>query len=258
MPGPVVVALGDSITLGVGDGVHEPHGRAGWASHTATAVGAARFVNLARNGMRAHDLAGSPLVQALAARPDIVLVTAGGNDVLRGDYDAARVESELHGCLLELSHPGRTVLTLTLDRIGLFELLPPAVAAVMARRVDTLNGAIRAAAVGTGTLVIDGAAVFRGAGAKAWHIDRVHPSPSGHRAIAAAAVDRLSPWWPPAVAIPAAPPPPRLMDRVQWLVRHGAPWAMHRSRDLIPEVAQAVARDVIAERRTRLRGAVRA
>ncbi|MFW2514642.1 GDSL-type esterase/lipase family protein [Demequina sp. SO4-13] len=258
MAAPAIVALGDSITLGVGDGIQASGGDVGWAAHTARALGATMFLNLAANGTRAGQLAHSQLPLALAARPDVVLVTAGGNDVLRGDFDAVRVELDLRETLEQLSAPGRAVVTVTLDRIGLFDLLPRAVAAVMARRVAAANGAIRGAAVATGTIVVDGALVFRQAGAAAWHIDRIHPSAAGHRAIAAAAVAQLSSRWSPLGPIELPPPPPRTVDRAKWLIRNGAPWAARRSRDLIPQVAQAVTHEMLEDRRARLRGAVRA
>lgn len=258
MPVPVVVAIGDSITLGVGDGVQDARGDVGWAAHTARALGAATYLNLAANGTRVRDLHGAQLDAAVAARPDVVLVTAGGNDVLRGDFDPIAVELTLRAAWERLSGPGCVVVTVTIDRIGLFDLLPAAVGAVMARRVHALNGAIRGAAEATGTLIIDGAMVFREAGRSAWHIDRIHPSPLGHRAIAAAAVERVAPWWAAVAPIDSPPVPPRTTERAWWLMRKGAPWAARRSRDLIPQVAQAVAHEMLEERRSRLRGAARA
>lgn len=258
MQAPAIVAIGDSITLGVGDGVQDARGDVGWAAHAASALGAATFVNVAANGTRVRDLDHTQLPVALAAQPDLVFVTVGGNDVLRGDFDPVDIELTLRATLERLTRPGRLIVTVTIDRIGLFDLLPQAVGAVMARRVHALNGAIRGAATATGAIVIDGAAVFREVGAGAWHIDRIHPSPVGHRALARAALERLAPWWPVITEVDPPPPPPRVTHRAWWLVRNGAPWAAKRSRDLIPQVAQAVTHEMLEERRARLRGAARA
>lgn len=249
--GPAVVAIGDSLTLGVGDGALRPGADMGWAAHTARAVGAATFVNLAANGTRARDLAREQLPRALAARPDVVLATAGGNDVLRGDFDPDEVESELAAALAQLTGPARHAVVVTIDRIGLFEIFPRAVSAVMARRVSLANAAITAAAASVDAIVIDGAAVFRLAGRRAWHIDRVHPSAYGHRQIAWAALAALSPLWPAVAPITASPAPPRLRSKAWWLMRNGAPWAVKRSRDLIPQVAQVVAHELLEDRRAR-------
>ncbi|GIG55071.1 SGNH hydrolase [Demequina activiva] len=247
-----MVAIGDSLTLGVGDGTQDARGDVGWAAHTARALGASAFVNLAANGTRARDLVPRQLAAALAARPDVVLATAGGNDVLRGDFDPAEVERELTAALGALAHPGRRIVLVTIDRIGLFDAFPAAITDVMARRVGLANIAIRAAAATVGATVVDGAAVFRIAGRRAWHIDRIHPSAYGHRQIAWTAVAALSPQWCAVAPISPAPAAPRLRTRAWWLVRKGAPWAVKRSRDLIPQIAQAVTHELLEDRRGRI------
>jgi lysophospholipase L1-like esterase len=250
--GPTVVAIGDSLTLGVGDGTQDSCGDVGWAAHTARALGARTFVNLAANGTRARDLAPRQLGAAIAASPDVILATAGGNDVLRGDFDPAEVERELSAALQALARPDRHIVLVTIDRIGLFDAFPGAIGDVMARRVALANGAIRAAAATVGATVVDGAAVFRLAGHRAWHIDRIHPSAYGHRQIAWTALAALSPQWCAVAPIPAAPAPPRLRERAWWLVRKGAPWAAKRSRDLIPQIAQVVTHELLEDRRMRV------
>jgi lysophospholipase L1-like esterase len=249
---PTVVAIGDSLTLGVGDGTQDARGDVGWAAHTARALGAATFVNLAANGTRARDLVPRQVGPALAMRPDVVLATAGGNDVLRGDFDPAEVESALAAALTALAQPQRRIVLVTIDRIGLFDVFPSAIAEVMARRVGLANGAIRAAAASVDATVVDGAAVFRIAGHRAWHIDRIHPSAYGHRQIAWTALAALSPQWCAVNPLSPAPAAPRLRTRAWWLVRKGAPWAVKRSRDLIPDIAQVVAHELLEHRRMRL------
>ncbi|WP_084038020.1 GDSL-type esterase/lipase family protein [Demequina sp. NBRC 110053] len=256
--GPVVAAIGDSLTLGVGDGTQHPRGDVGWAAHTARAVGASRFVNVAANGVRARDLSASQLQRALACEPDIVLMSAGGNDVLRGDFDPGEVERELEAALHAVSAPDRCVVVLGIDRIGLFDALPRAVTSVMARRVAAVNAAIVAAASRTTATLVDGGAVFHVTGRRAWHIDRIHPSPLGHRMLAAAAVAELAARWPQRVAISPAPAPPGLTDRAWWLVRNGAPWTLRRSRDLLPQVTRMVTHELLEDRRSRLSKAARA
>ena len=245
MSGPRVVAMGDSITLGVGDGLEDAWGRVGWASHVAHATGATFFLNLAANGVRARDLA-AQLPEALAARPDVVLCTVGGNDALRGDFDAAEVEHCTREALGALADDERTVVLATIDRIGLFDLLPRAIAAVMARRAHAVNGALRTAASHTGAVVLDGAVIFAAAGSTAWHIDRIHPSQRGHRELAAAAVQALAPRWPQVAAISPAAATPALHARLWWLTRRGLPWAARRSRDLLPQVVGVVASELRA------------
>ncbi|WP_062521254.1 SGNH/GDSL hydrolase family protein [Demequina silvatica] len=250
MTGPRVVALGDSITLGVGDGVQRSWGQVGWAAHAAAGLGASSFLNLAANGVRAREMLQRQVGVAVAARPDAVLLTVGGNDVLRGDFSPAEVEAALGSAVSQLARPGRAIVTVSLDRIGLFDLAPRRVAEAMARRIGEANAAIARAVAGTDVTVIDGATLLSSLGRRAWHIDRIHPSPLGHRALADAAVDVLGERWPRRCAIAAPPPPPSPVAVAAWLAVNGVPWALKRSRDLIPQVTMVVARELRDERRS--------
>ncbi|GMA34308.1 SGNH/GDSL hydrolase family protein [Demequina litorisediminis] len=243
MTGPRVVAMGDSITLGVGDGIESQWGSVGWAALVATALGASAFTNLAANGVRARDLA-AQVSRVERLRPDIVLLTVGGNDALRGDFDADEVETATRDALTALTSSPARVVVVTIDRIGLFDLLPRGIARAMARRAQAVNTALRRAAATTDVTVLDGSVIFAIEGAAAWHIDRIHPSPRGHRALASAAVASLAARWPRTAAIPAPARTPSRVARVWWLARHGAPWAAKRSRDLLPQVVRSVISEV--------------
>lgn len=251
MAGPTVVALGDSITVGVGDGAQDPLGPSGWAAHVAAGLGAGRFVNLAVNGTRARSLGDTQVPSALMELPDVVLLTVGGNDVLRGDFDAREIERHVRDALVRLTRPGRVVCLATIDRIGLFDLVGARVGELMGRRVVATNAALLRAAIGTGAVVVDGAAALAPVGPRAWHIDRVHPSALGHRALAARTLMTLNAPRAALSAIPPAPPSPALGSRVWWLARHGTPWVAKRSRDLIPQVAGVVAHELAEDRRRR-------
>lgn len=246
MAGPVVVAMGDSVTAGVGDGAG-----AGWAFHVATMLGARRWVNLAANGVRARDMNQSQVPSALMELPDVVLATVGGNDVLRGDFDPLQMGIDVRATVERLSREGRRVVFISLDRIALFELMPRAVAEVMARRVGFANQALAGALEGTQAALIDGSAVMRALGPRAWHIDRIHPSPAGHRALASAAVAELGNQFRAVASVVPSTPPPALHDRAWWLVRNGTPWIVKRSRDLIPQVATMVTHELLEQRRRR-------
>lgn len=257
MTGPRIVALGDSITLGVGDGVQHARGDVGWAALTARALGASSFVNLARNGARARDVRSEQLSPALAAGADVVLLTVGGNDVLRGDFSPPEIELALGEVLDALEAAGCLVLTVSLDRIGLFDLAPRGVAEAMAARIGHANAAIDRAVEPTEVRVIDGATLLASLGRRAWHVDRIHPSPAGHRALARAAVASLADEWRAVGAVPDAPPPPSRAAVAAWLAVNGLPWAVKRSRDLLPQVTMVVARELRHERRARREGRTR-
>ncbi|WP_275006960.1 GDSL-type esterase/lipase family protein [Promicromonospora iranensis] len=288
-----LVALGDSITAGVGDtiGPDAVHGP-GWAAHLATVLGAEAFTNLATNGARSRDVAGTQLDAAVALRPHLATVIVGGNDVLRSDFDARLTLMDLRRCVSELSQAGTDVVLVLLPVIGLFELSPRLVRRVMRRRVASINAAVQevAAAMGAGGLAADGPAghpvsgdestpssgpgrvvvvdatrAIAPAGAKAWHVDRVHPSPAGHRQLALAAATALADMGPEyaplpvrgtdqewvralAARLPEAPDPPSVWQRLGWLLRAGLPWCLRRGRDFLPGLLRAVVHDLRAER----------
>lgn len=265
-----LVALGDSITAGVGDtvGPDAAHGP-GWAAHLAAVLGVTEFSNLATNGARSRDVADTQLDAALALRPRLATVLVGGNDVLRSDFDARFTLADLHRCVGELRRAGTDVVLVRLPVIGLFELTPRLVRRVMRRRVAAINAAVdevAAAATAEGpdvagtnpargrVVVIDAAEAIAPAGAKAWHIDRVHPSPAGHRrlalgvATALADVDRAYAAAARAARLPAAPDPPSARQRLVWLLRAGLPWCVRRGRDFLPGLLRSVVHDLRSER----------
>lgn len=283
-----LVALGDSITAGVGDtiGPDAAHGP-GWAAHLAAVLGVAEFSNLATNGARSRDVADTQLDAALALRPRLATVLVGGNDVLRSDFDARFTLADLHRCVGELRRAGTDVVLVRLPVIGLFELTPRLVRRVMRRRVALINAAVDevAAAVlpppsssvgrteigpstdrsqGNGpsspaarpgrVVVVDAVEAIAPAGAKAWHIDRVHPSPAGHRRLALGVATALADVDPAyaaaarAARLPAAPDPPTARQRLVWLLRAGLPWCVRRGRDFLPGLLRSVVHDLRSER----------
>ncbi len=280
-----LVALGDSITVGVGDtvGPDAVHG-SGWAAHLAAVLGVEEFTNLATNGARSSDVADAQLDAALALRPRLATVLVGGNDLLRSDFDARLTLADLHRCISELCRAGTDVVLVRLPVIGLFELSPRLVRHVMRRRVASINAAVEevAAAMGSGeghaeptpsgrVVVVDAAQAIAPAGARAWHVDRVHPSPAGHRRLALGAAIALANMDPvyeiapdetlavgqtPARArvrtlaarLPEAPDPPSVWQRLVWLLRAGLPWCVRRGRDFLPGLLRAVVHDLRAER----------
>lgn len=253
--GPRVVALGDSVTLGVGDSTLPGIG-AGWAAHVAHALGASEFVNLAANGTRARDLGATQVPSALMARPDVVLMTVGGNDVLRGDFCPAEITAHVRDALERLERPGREIVVIGLDRIAAFSVLGRRVSTVMARRVGQANAAISAAVAGTRVHLIDGGDVFGRVGTIAWHIDRIHPSPAGHRALTAEALWHVSRRFPHPAPIEPAGAPPSLISRAWWMTHNGVPWIAKRSRDLLPQMALVVTHELLEERRSKGRRTV--
>ena len=84
-------ALGDSITLGIGDPVRPvrpggPRWR-GWAVLLADSLDQPSLHILAASGGRAADVESTQLPRALQLRPDLASVVFGINDTLRPGFD---------------------------------------------------------------------------------------------------------------------------------------------------------------------------
>jgi lysophospholipase L1-like esterase len=82
-------ALGDSITLGIGDPAPGRTWR-GWAALLAEGMPEPRLHNLATAGARAADVERDQLPRALELRPDVASVIVGINDTLRASFDPPR------------------------------------------------------------------------------------------------------------------------------------------------------------------------
>jgi len=229
-------ALGDSITLGVGDPA-PGGGWRGWAAFLAQSLPGAHLVNLAANGARAADVERAQLPRALELRPDVASVIVGTNDILRAGFDAAAIQAALAHVAGSLSAAGAVVLTMRLPDPGLMLGLPPALARPLARRIQVINEAMDEVAGRFGTLHFDAAAEAVAYERRMWSADRLHPSERGHRYIAGCFHDRLAahgqPVGPRPPAEPTSPPPTR-HDTAAWMATKGTAWVLRRSTDLLP------------------------
>jgi lysophospholipase L1-like esterase len=91
--GPLWVALGDSMTLGIG----APRFDAGWVGqlYPRLATRGYRLVNLAASGARTDDVLNQQLsaLQRLEVRPDLVTVLIGSNDLIQRSHRAELVSN---------------------------------------------------------------------------------------------------------------------------------------------------------------------
>lgn len=251
-PVPVVVALGDSVTAGVGDSAGPV---SGWSAHLAYRLRAGHR-NLGRNGARAADVRHRQLPLAVSSGARLATLFVGGNDVLRGDFDPEDVRTDVAATVKTLHRAEIQTLLVLPPTVGPELPAPGPVRRVLARRTEQLRQSLLAAvlSVGVGTpgelLILDAQQVRREGGAPVFHIDRIHPSPTGHRLLAAHAARLLTtgecPGWSDSGRVCPIPPLPSLPLRVGWLVARGLPWLARRSRDLLPELAHIVWREEIA------------
>ncbi|WP_078900685.1 SGNH/GDSL hydrolase family protein [Streptomyces sp. SBT349] len=267
------VALGDSLTEGLGDPLPRPPRREGggpfrgerdgqrrWrgfapllAAGLPAPGGAVRLVNLARSGARSADVAGAQLAAARTHRPHVASVIVGGNDTLRSPFDIARTARDLDAVMATLTAEGAVVLTACLPDPGRMLRLPRAVTAPLARRMRALNDVVHHLSWRHGAVHAHLADHPCVADRAAWSVDRLHPSEAGHRLLArefhaGLAARGLAAGAPPS-AVPDQPPP-RASASAWWLATRGTRWVAARSTDLLPGLLRLAA----AETRHRVAG----
>jgi lysophospholipase L1-like esterase len=234
-----VVALGDSITLGMGDPMPDGSWR-GWSALLAeslAAPGEVEFHNLASSGARARDVAAEQMPRALEHRPHVATVVVGINDTLRHDFDPAEVAAALARTAAGLRGAGAIVLTISLPDPGRMFGLPRHLAAPLGRRIRAVNAAAEAVAERFGCLHWNAARHATTYDRPMWSVDRLHPSECGHRLLATSCYDLVAaaggPVWRRPSAEPQNPPPTRSAG-VWWMLTKGTTWFLRRSVDLIP------------------------
>ena len=110
-------ALGDSITVGMGDPA-PGGGWRGWAALLAGTLPQPELHNLATLGALAADVERAQLPAAMALRPDVASVVVGINDTLRGDFDPERTGASVDRTVAALRAAGAEVLTMRLPDPG--------------------------------------------------------------------------------------------------------------------------------------------
>ncbi|MFE2724766.1 SGNH/GDSL hydrolase family protein [Kitasatospora sp. NPDC059327] len=250
------VALGDSLTEGVGDPV--PGGWRGWAALLAGSLAppevGVEFTNLARSGALSTDLTTEQLPVAVRLRPRVAAVVVGGNDTLRSGFDIGRTARELDATLRELSLGGALVLTACLPDPGTLLRLPQPLARPLARRMRALNTVVHALSARHRAVHLHVAELPWTGHRRLLSVDRLHPSAEGHRLIACGFHDLLAAAGRPLGPAPAADrvdPSPGAVADLWWMATRGTSWVAERSTDLLPGLLGLVA----VESWARLRGA---
>jgi lysophospholipase L1-like esterase len=251
------VALGDSLTEGVGDPVGD--GWRGWAALLAgglsgkTAGESVEFTNLAVSGAQTRDVLERQLPVGLALRPDIVSVVIGVNDTLRCTFDIHAVAARLDTVYRSFTEQGAVLLTACLPDPGAMLGLPGALARPLARRQCAINTVVHALSDRYGAVHLHASEGAWLTDRAMWSADRLHPGERGHRQLAVRFHALLAQA---SLATGAAPSPdpefpaPTKSAGLWWLATAGTGWVARRCTDLLPQLLTLAA----DEMRHRARG----
>jgi hypothetical protein len=181
---------------------------------------------------------------------DIALISIGGNDVLRSDFDAKGIEADVRVVATKLRESGAECHVMGLPNPMRTSPLPLLIKRALARRAWALNVALAKACRESDALFLHSwnrEAVYA---REFWHVDRMHPSPVGYeylsqeslRAMQLSAQEKTLP-----LAHDENAP-----HRIVWLLLFGSIWFIRRSKDLLPRLMWLTVlelRDVLLRRK---------
>lgn len=228
------VAIGDSFTEGIGDPEPlSPGGNRGWADRVAEVLSERTedlaYANLAVRGRLLHQIIDEQVGPALQLRPDLITISAGGNDIIRPNTDPDDVAGRLDQAVERLRSDSATVVLFTGPDIGMTPVLGR-----MRGKVAIYNENLRTIALRHDAVIADMWSLRELGNPRMWAPDRLHFSATGHHTIArmvlrALAVDNdLEPLTPE--ALPARDWRQARVDDMGWAREYLVPWVIRRIR----------------------------
>ncbi|GAB2759797.1 SGNH/GDSL hydrolase family protein [Sinomonas soli] len=228
------VALGDSFTEGIGDPDPDSPGRhRGWADRLAEELSHGTedfaYANLAIRGRLLGRILDEQLEPALELQPDLVSISAGGNDLLRPGSDPDALALRLDAAVGRLADAGATVLLFNGPDIG----STPVLSAIRGK-VAIYNENLRVVAARHDAVVADMWGLRQLSDPRMWDTDRLHFSPLGHHTIAIMALEALNvrhglePMDPSPV--PARTWRAARTEDLVWAREYFVPWVIRRLR----------------------------
>jgi lysophospholipase L1-like esterase len=228
------VAIGDSFTEGVGDPEPRlPNGLRGWADRVAEVLAAESddfaYANLAVRGKLIQQILDDQIEAALALRPDLITLSAGGNDVIRPGHDPDTVGELFEDAVARLSRDGATIVVFT----GIDTNFTPVFRGIRGK-VAIYNENIRGIADKYDCIVADQWALKSIQDMRFFDDDRLHMNPLGHHEVARMVLRSLNV---PNDLQPMQPDPlprrgwreARANDLV-WAREYLVPWVLRRLR----------------------------
>ncbi|MFZ7088735.1 SGNH/GDSL hydrolase family protein [Curtobacterium sp. RRHDQ10] len=228
------VAIGDSFTEGIGDpDPTVPGGFRGWADRVAEVLAHQTvdfaYANTAVRGRLLQQVVDEQAEHALSLHPDLITVSAGGNDIIRPGSDPDEVAARFDGLIATLRRDGATVVLFTGPDVGMTPVL-----GLVRGKAAIYNEHLQAIALKHDALVANMWALRVLRDPRMWAPDRLHHSPMGHATIASAVLDTLGvshgirPEYPE--PLEARPWREARAEDLGWAREYLVPWVVRRIR----------------------------
>jgi lysophospholipase L1-like esterase len=187
-----LAVLGDSVAAGVRE-PHPGYRDLSWVDRVVEALPRPEILDLARRGLLAAEVREQQLAPALAFRPDLAIVAAGGNDALRRSFDEEEVAIELDHIVAPLRAAGADVVMIELLDIVASGLVAPEHAPAVGARLAALARVTRAVAHHRGAILIAMRKHPASRDPGIYAGDGLHLNARGHAIVAAEALRVLAP-----------------------------------------------------------------
>lgn len=228
-----MVSIGDSFSEGIGD--PEPRsvgGHRGWADRVAEELAERTngfaYANLAIRGRLLQQILDEQVEPALELRPDLVTISAGGNDIIRPGTDPDDVAARLETGIERLRADNATVVLFNGPDVGTTPVLGR-----IRGKVAIFNENLHAIALRHDLVIADMWALRELKNPQMWAPDRLHFSPLGHHTIARMVLDSLG------VEHDLDPIRPEPLPEVSW--RHAKIQDLEWAREyLVPWVVRRI------------------
>ena len=151
-------------------------GNRGWADRVAEVLTDGQpdfsYANLAVRGKILSQISDEQVEPVLQLCPDLITISAGGNDVIRPGADPDDIAARFDGVISRLSRSGATVVIFTGPDLGFSPFFRG-----MRGKVAIYNENLRSVAARHGCLVIDLWSLTAIQDARMWAPDRLHFNP---------------------------------------------------------------------------------
>ncbi len=228
------VAIGDSFTEGIGDPEsRSPGGHRGWADRVAEVLAARTddfaYANLAIRGRLLQQISNEQVDAALELKPDLITVSAGGNDIIRPGTDPDDIATRFEDMITRLRSDGATVVMFNGPDVGMTPVLGR-----VRGKVAIYNENLLAIAQRHDAVIANMWGLRELRDLRMWAPDRLHFSPMGHHLIAIMVLDALNVEHDLEPEIPE--PMPKVpwrqarADDIGWAREYFVPWVLRRIR----------------------------